>query len=100
MKDNQKKYLDRVVDLMVRDTVIGYDDERVRTPFLSSSLSFRLFPSSLSSISPSPPYLLLPSSYPLFSKYCRNTYGLNDDEIEYVWEEYVQIIKDKIRNER
>ena len=92
MKDNQKKYLDRVVDLMVRDTVIGYDDERVRTPFLSSSLSFRLFPSYNT--------LLLPSSYPLFSKYCRNTYGLGDQETEYVWEEYVQIIKDKIRNER
>ena len=36
----------------------------------------------------------------LHLKHCRDVYGLNDDEIEYVWKEYKQIIKDKIRNEK
>ena len=27
-----------------------------------------------------------------------NEYGLNEDEIKYVWDKYVQIFRDKINN--
>jgi len=33
MKDNQKKYLDKVVGLIVSDTDIDYDNDRIRSPF-------------------------------------------------------------------
>ena len=35
---------------------------------------------------------------PFFSDHCRDVYGLNGEEIEYIWEEYREIIKDKIEN--
>ena len=35
----------------------------------------------------------------IFSIYCVNKFGLTDDEIKYVWEEYSDIITEKIENE-
>jgi hypothetical protein len=78
MKSNQKKYLDKVVGLIV---------SRIRSPF-QSTLPF-------SSLHFSPHFLL---SLNLFSMYCEDTYGLTENEIEYVWDQYTIIMKDKIRN--
>jgi hypothetical protein len=87
MKDSQKKYLDKVVDIIVRDTIIDYGKGgKVEFPFYHRPLPHRL-----------PPYIL---PFPYFSKYCKNTYGIVGDEIEYVWDQYMGIIKDKIRNGR
>jgi hypothetical protein len=33
-----------------------------------------------------------------FLKHCKEVYGLNEQEIEYVWKEYRDIINDKIGN--
>jgi hypothetical protein len=80
MKNN---YLDKVVDQIVSETRIDYDKEKLHTPF----------PNILNK------YLLifgLPSSY--FTHHCKEVYGLNDDEVNYVWDEYRNIIKDKIEN--
>jgi hypothetical protein len=82
-----KKFLHRVLDQIVSETTIDYDEGRMYTPFLSLSpfLVFSLhFP------------LLLPNPVPPFSKHCKNIYGLNEDEINYVWDKYREIIKDKI----
>ena len=84
------KFLHKVLDQLVSETEID-GSEVIRFPFLSSLTSSSLFS-----------HFFL-SSFPLslflsFSKHCRNIYGLNKEEIEYVWEEYKQIIKDKIRN--
>jgi len=84
MKDNQNTYLDKVVEFIVRDTKIDYDQKRIQYPF---------FPSSHFPISSIYPLLLLSP----FSKYCKNVYGLTNQEIEYVWKEYRTIILDKIR---
>ena len=35
-----------------------------------------------------------------FSQHCEEVYGLNDDEIVYVWKQYKEIILDKIENEK
>ena len=90
-----KKYLHRVIDQLVSETRIDYntqegDDEgRIYTPISSTPL---LLPFSFSS-----PFFSSSSSF-FFSKHCKEVYGLNDDEVKYVWNEYKKIIKDKINN--
>ena len=82
-----KKFLDKVVDQIVRETTIDYDEERFLPPFsVPSSSSFFLFS------------LSFPSPYPSFIIHCREVYGLNEDEVSYVWKEYRDIIKDEINN--
>ena len=78
-----KKFLDKVVNQIVSETRM--DEERVYVPFLPQSL---------------PPSLFLREYLsPLsFSKHCREVYGLNDNEVKYVWKEYREIVKDKIKN--
>jgi hypothetical protein len=82
------KFLDKVVDQIVRETRIDYDKERLHTPSLlpfssfSSPLFLRRFP---------------PLSFII---HCGEVYGLNKEEVGYVWKEYRKIIKDKINNEK
>ena len=93
MENKQKNYLDKVVEFLVRDTKIDHDKVGSQFPFFipSPSLSLRrLFPPLPSR--PFPPG----SSSILFSKYCKNVYGLTEDEIKYVWDQYRTIILDKI----
>ncbi len=80
-----KKYLNKVLDQIVSETRIDHDEERFLLPFFNyfSHNSVVLFSS------PGSPY-------PSFIIHCREVYGLNPDEIKYVWSEYRDIIKDKI----
>ena len=79
MMDN-KKYLDKILDHLVKGTKIDNNNNITSLPFfipyffLSHSLSPSFF----------------------FSSYCKNTFGLTKDEISYVWKEYIKIIEDKI----
>ena len=85
-------YLNKVVEFLVRDTMIDHDKDKIQFPFyLFSSYSLTSTPLPLLT---SPP--TLPSSS--FSKYCIDVYGLTDQEIGYVWVKYKSIIKDKITN--
>lgn len=61
-------------------------NNKLYTPFTSSSHS----------LAP----LLLELPYPSFSftEYCKEQYGLNDDDIKDVWDRYKNIIIDKINN--
>jgi hypothetical protein len=96
-----KKFLHRVVDQLVNETEIDYDREEINSP---SFLPYNLSPSSYSSLFS--PYSLLFHPFSRFSLYslftpfinhCKNIYGLNEEETEYVWEEYRIIIKDKLK---
>ena len=81
--DNKKIYLDKIVQYMVDDTEIDYNNKTVNLLFLH------------------PPMLLYFFPYPLPSpilEYCKDVYGLNDDETNYVLREYKNIIVDKINN--
>jgi hypothetical protein len=81
------KYVEHIINDLVRDTIINYDKKRIYSPYIgppSHSYSFGFFFSY-------PPYLDV-------SNYCRNKYGLTKDEIKYVWKEYKSIIKDKFIN--
>ena len=82
-----KKYLDKVIGSLVRGTKIDYINKRFSFPFSSPS------PSHLPRLdSPFLPHTVS------FSEYCKRFYGLTEDEIKYVWNEYREIIKDKIKN--
>ncbi len=76
-----KNYLDKVVDQIVRETRIDFEG-RLYTPFTLFDI----------------PSLLHPLFFPLFSQHCKEVYGLNEDEIDYVWRGYKVVIKDKINN--
>ena len=83
-------YLDKVLDQIVDETKIDYDKEKLHTPFRLLPVPFPLPILSLS-------FLPLSLSIP-FSQHCKVVYGLNDDEIRYVWNEYKNIITNKINN--
>ncbi len=91
-----KRFLDKVVGQIINETRIDYENERVFTPFSSPLSSYsrliyniRFSPSYSSYVSP---LLLIPS----FPHHCKEVYGLNDEEIEYVWGKYLkELIKDK-----
>jgi len=73
------KFLNKVVDQIVSETKIKVGrKKKYRLPFL-----FYPFHSFLAIKTP-------------FFNHCKDVYGLNEQEIEYVWNEYKKIIKDKI----
>ena len=76
------KFLDKVLDQIVSETEMDYEKERAYTPFFSF-ISTSFF--SLSSYR-SP-----------FTKHCKEVYGLNIQEIQYVWNNYREIFY-KLRN--
>lgn len=90
-----KRYLDKVIEHIVRGSEIDYGEEMILLSFLNY---------------PKPYYLPITyfyhPSYPSerpnlnlwFSDYCRNQFGLTLFEIGYSWREYVDIMKYKIRN--
>ena len=80
-----KKYLDKVIEHLVRGTKIDYDKDEIHTPF--SSYCLLSYDASLTVFMFS------------FKKYCKYTYGLTDDEIEYVWNGYRYNILDKINQQ-
>ena len=99
MKDNQNTYLDKVVEFLVRDTKIDHVKRGIRYPYLSH-LSPPHKPSyrELSLILPSNIFYLTQFISKSFSRYCKNVYGLTDQEIEYVWKKFLTIIKEKLEN--
>ena len=67
-----KKFLNKVLDQIVSETKIDYDEESFLPPFFNyfSHNSVALFSS---------PF----SPYPSFIIHCRDVYGLNKDEVKY-----------------
>ncbi len=83
---NDKKYLDKVVKHLVRGTKIDYENEKLVSAFIPPD-------SSPFSNSSHPLYLIFP-----FAKYCKNMFGLTEEEIEYVHMVYMETLKDKIED--
>ena len=85
------KFLDKVVDQIVRETRVNYDMGVMTFPYFHQD---------------SPVTINLPYQYsippihtkPSFDRHCKEIYGLNNDEVKYVWNEYRDIIKDNINN--
>lgn len=83
-----KRYLNMVLSYMVRSSKIYYEKETINLPYTYTSTqhSFPLFLSSF------------PFYYSYFYSYCEKHFGLNKDEIVFVWGRYHNIIRDKIGN--
>jgi hypothetical protein len=96
MEDKQKKYLDKVIELLVKNTKIDYEKDEIKYPFQIRTVSLsnlQFFNRGYLPISDDGATFVYSHS---FSQYTKNMYGLSDQEIEYVWEEYKEIILDKI----
>jgi len=83
-------FLDKVVAQIVDETVIDYSEGSMGTikpPFTSgNSMSLFHFPTSKNTF-----------FHDSFFNHCKNTYGIKDDnEMEYIWKEFVRTINDKV----
>ena len=83
-----KRFLNKVLDQIVRETRIDHEWGEIQIPF--SDLSIDIPHSLLLHHLDFHPFLFL------FSDHCKNVYGLNKEETEYVWEEYINSIIDKL----
>ena len=86
------KFLHKVVDQIVSETRIDYD-EGISSPVL---LPFFTLHYSLTEKGPNYFIDVQKESIYHFKKHCIDIYGLNEEEISYVWEEYREIIYNKI----
>jgi len=66
-----KKYLDKVIQQIVSETNVDYEREELHVPFLHRSSSDF--------------YTSITRSYVPFVYHCRDVYGLDKEETEYVW---------------
>lgn len=95
-----KRYLDKVVEHLVRGTNMDYDNDKIHYPFPTLSSSFYSFLLHIQT-TPSSSFRLFGSFHLIFrsfTEYCKNTFGLTDDEIKYVWNQYGKILLNKIEN--
>lgn len=94
-----KRYLDKVINHMVRGTEIDYENELVKLPFpqkLDSSSSTNFYTTHYTLLFVLSHFLPESSFYNSFNNYCVNTFGLTGNEVRYVLDGYGKIIKDKI----
>jgi len=79
--NKKEKYINFSVEDMVNKTKIDYDGEEIIYPFLSYSLS--------------PTHFLNHSTIHLFhiSRHLKETYGVNDEELEMIWKLYINRIE-------
>ncbi len=81
-----KKYLDKVLDHLVRGTKISVDGDGEVYPPYSLNL-----PPPISVTT----FIIATTE---FSRYCKNQFGLTQKEIKHLWPKYVRIILNKIRD--
>jgi hypothetical protein len=87
-----KNFLDKVASQIVSETIIDYDRETIRTPFpLINPNAFAryLFTPSCAVFHGQP------SPFISFIEHCRDIYGLNDGEVDYIWVKWRDTIKYK-----
>ena len=86
-----KKFLNKVTEQIISETRIDYNElsPALYTPFFFPPLFYYST------------HYIHSSSFIFLSvtKHCKDIYGLNEQEIEYVWDRYRDIIKNKIENE-
>ena len=91
--DRRSDYLGKVVGYIMDDTIINYNTDIIIFPFSSIGPLGRPSPSFLSDI-----LGLLPLVSHSFHNYCRETYGLTDDEMMDVWDKYSKILTSKLKD--
>ena len=78
--DSKKTYLDKIVQYIIDDTVIDYEEREIKYPYFSNILL----------LTPNKQQHLPVHSFRAFSIYCKDMYGLNIEEIQYVWYHYIK----------
>ncbi len=86
------KFLNKVLDQIMSETIMDFTAGRIYAPAFSLHLPLSSsFPLPLTANqTPSPPHS--------FSQHCKNLYALNEEEMDYVWKEYKDIIDNKMNN--
>jgi hypothetical protein len=100
MEDRSKRYLDKVVELLVNDTNIDKEKEEIKYPFKTGTVSLsnlRSFSKGFLPIQSDGATFVYPYS---FFKYTGDMYGLSEQEIRYVWKNYKGIILNRIYDGR
>ena len=101
-----KKFLNKVLDQIMSETIVDnrYSGHEVWTS-KNITVPFSYVPISFTSFLPGPLTTSRfykrdrqPPLYTLFEQHCEGVYGLNEKEIDYIWEKYKEIIKDKLNN--
>jgi hypothetical protein len=94
MEENRKRFLDKILKWFVNDTEVH---PYVRTWFPKFLEEVENYPITLRPLD-----ISLLSLFPItrFYDYCRITYDLSVEEIEYIWHKYTIIIIDKFNNEK
>ena len=90
--NNQQKYINYVVEDLVKNTEIDNEQQKINAP----SPFFSLLPNlSISSF----PIFFLQYHYPsiLFSNYIKNLYGTRDEELLIIWDQYRNRIQSLIK---
>ena len=94
MGEKRKRFLDKILNWFVDDTVIDRENRTWFPTFLDNLdlFDYYLNPIDISKL----------SLYPItrFYDYCWETYDLSGEEIEYLWGKYTIIIIDKFNNEK
>lgn len=88
-----KKFLNKVVDQIVSETMLNHYIGAVISPV---DLTFGSFPPTR--LTTHYKIMLLYDSPINFTKHCKDVYGLNISETYYVWDQYRDIIKHEIEN--
>jgi hypothetical protein len=93
MEDKQKRYLDKVVDFMFSDTEINTERGWFNPPYLSKNVdgrgSFKNVYLHTFGLSQDTFYSGLDRHLIYFTPYVKNIFGLTDEEVETVWEMYM-----------
>ena len=80
-----KKFLNKVIDQLVNETRVDYDEKKIWFIF-SSTYPYNFSGSIFATI------------YSSFFSHCQDVYALSPEEVVYVWKKYINIIRDKIKN--
>ena len=86
-KISREDYVDKILNYLVEDTIIDFKEDEIRFPFSPTLQYFHPLSS---------PFSLFNHLILFFSKYCKYNYDLTENEMDYVWNEYKNIIWDKI----
>ena len=80
--DKREKYMSYVINDLVRNTEIDYEQQKITFPFLLLPLI----------LIPFPPF----SSFLFFAKYMQEMYGVPERMVNDIWDQYKNIIKDRV----
>ena len=86
--DKKEKYINYVVNNLVTQTKIDYDQGKILPPSHFPLHSFPL----------SPPPSISSLFFYYFSKYITERYGIHDNDVDNTWEIYKEKIKEVIDN--